>query len=254
MSKIRFLKITTNYNQYIPGVLKKSPNILNLPYEEALKTYFYDAYGWADFWKMNLEATGKFECAEIIMNVEFLQKKWALENKFSYGKDWQKEIVTEQIKAFKPDVLMLVDLYNDNSLSATIKKLVPSIKLLLGWDGILWHKPTTYQYCDAILTPVADTAQFYKQQGKTVYYHKFGFEAEILKRLKKLEEPYRISFTGSLIPHPDYHQSRLHLTAELSRKVNMNIWASSLPKDWSLYNIPHLLSIIRHRQWKFGAD
>ena len=25
------------------------PNILNLPYEEALKTYFYDAYGWADF-------------------------------------------------------------------------------------------------------------------------------------------------------------------------------------------------------------
>ncbi len=254
MAKIRFLKVTTNYPSYIEHMQSRFSGLQDMPYAKALHTYLNDAYGWADFWKTNLELTGNFECGEIVMNVPFLQKKWAEEQGIRYGTNWVKEILTAQIAEFKPDVLLLVDLYNDNALSATIKKQVPSIKLLMGWDGILWHKPSTYEHCDVILTCVASTVDFYKAAGKTVYYHKFGFEPGILSRLTKQPKPYHVSFTGSLVPHPDYHLSRMHAVAELSRRCDMNIWASSVPANWHILNPTRLYSTVRHRQWRFGRD
>ncbi|MDZ4664853.1 MAG: glycosyltransferase [Bacteroidota bacterium] len=248
MSKIRFLKITSNYPAYIDHMVKVHPIFSSITYSEVLEDYFYDAYGWADFWKINLEATGKFECGEVIMNAEFLQKKWAAENKVKYSEtDWKNEIVIEQIKVFKPDVLFLVDQYNDNSLSLKIKQQVPSIKLLLGWDGILWHKPKTYEHMDVILTPVKETMSFYSD--KKMYFHKFGFEENVLKRLKKNNDPYETSFTGSIIPHPDYHLSRLHLIADLSRKVDMNLWIGS----FTAAPMGPLTAIVK-RQWKFYSS
>lgn len=248
MAKIRFLKITTNYPAYIDHMVKAHPLFSSMTYTEVLEDYFYDAYGWADFWKINLEATGNFLCEEVIMNAEFLQKKWATENKVKYSEaNWKNEIALEQIKAFKPDVLFLVDQYNDNSLSTKIKQQVPSIKLLLGWDGILWHKPQTYEHMDVILTPVKETMSFYSD--KKMYFHKFGFEESVLKRLKKNNVPYESSFTGSIIPHPDYHLSRLHLIADLSRKVDMNLWIGSFPAP----NMNVLKAIIK-RQWKYYSS
>jgi spore maturation protein CgeB len=233
----------------------KHPELETLSYEEALKKYFYDAYGWSDFWKINLEATGKFICSEVVMNAEFLQKKWAGEHNVRFNENnWGNDIILEQIKSFKPEVLFLVDQYNDNSISARIKKEVPSVKLILGWDGILWHKPETYENTDIILTCVKDSEEFYKKRGKTTYYYKFGFEPKILERLKKLETPYDTSFTGSLVPHPDYHLTRLHTVAELSRRVRLDIWAGSLPKQWHMLSLPRLKDAVRHRQWKFVRD
>lgn len=248
MAKIRFLKITTNYPAYIDYMVKAHPIFTSIKYKEVLNDYFYDAYGWSDFWKINLEATGNFECEEIIMNAEFLQKKWAEENKVKFSDlNWKNEIVVEQIKQFKPDVLFLVDQYNDNSISEKIKQLVPSIKLLLGWDGILWHKPKTFEYTDVILTPVKETVSFYKD--KKMYFHKFGFEESVLKRLKKNPVPYEASFTGSVIPHPDYHLSRLHMIAELNRKANLNLWIGSFPAP--KMNAP--MALIK-RQWKYYSS
>lgn len=229
-------------------MVKSHPLFSSMNYSEILEDYFFDAYGWADFWKINLESTGNFECGEVIMNAEFLQKKWAKENNINYSEaNWKNEIVTEQIKAFKPDVLFLVDQYNDNSLSKKIKQQVPSIKLLLGWDGILWHKPQTYEHMDVILTPVKETVSFYT--NKKMYFHKFGFEESVLKRLKKNNIPYESSFTGSVIPHPDYHLSRLHLIADLSREVDMNLWIGSFPAP----NMGAVKAIIK-RQWKFYSS
>jgi spore maturation protein CgeB len=151
-------------------------------------------------------------------------------------------------------VLFLVDQYNDNSVAARVKKEIPSVKLILGWDGILWHKASTYEYSDVVLTCVASTAEFYKNSGKNVYYHKFGFEEDVLARLNRTDKRHNISFTGSLIPHPDYHLSRLHAVAEMQRNVDLNIWAGSLPKDWSLWNPGRLWYTLRHRQWRLGRD
>lgn len=255
MSKIRFLKTTTNYSNYMEGFIGKHSEMKGMRYEDALKLYFSDCNSWADFWKINLEATGKFECCEIIENAEFLQKKWARENEIIFTENnWKEEILIEQIRHFKPDVLFLVDQYGDNSLSAKIKKLVPDIKLILGWDGILWHKPETFSNTDIVLTCVPESADFYKAAGKTVYYHKFGFETTIPDKLTKFPVQYDTSFAGSLILNENYHMNRLKLVAELSRKVNLNIFASSLPDNWSFFHRYRLMNTIKTGNWGFAFD
>jgi spore maturation protein CgeB len=255
MSKIKFLKATSNYNSYIKLFISRHPEIESLSYDEALKLYLGDCYGWSDFWKINLEATGKFECVEIIENVELLQKKWASEHNVRYSEDnWQKDILTAQVKFHQPDVLFLVDLYHDNSTSLTIKKEVPSIKLLLGWDGILWHQPETYSHVDIILTCVPETAAFYKSHGKKSYYHKFGFETTVLDKLTKNQTPYNVSFAGSLVLAKNYHLGRLKLVADLNRKAGMDIWASSLPDNWNFFNKYRLKETIKTKQFRFAMD
>lgn len=255
MSKIRFLKTTTNYINYILAFVQKHPETVELPYAQALKMYFNDCNAWADYWKINLENTGQFECAEIVENAEFLQKKWAKENNFSYNEtNWKQEILIEQIKTFQPDVLFINEQYDNNWLSQTIKKIVPSIKLIIGWDGILWHKPQTYQYTDIVLSCVPETVDFYKANNKEAYYYKFGFEKTILEKLRKNPQPYDVTFAGSLYLAKNFHLGRLALVSQVSRKTNMTIFASSLPKDWSLFGYNRLKSTIRSREFKFALD
>jgi hypothetical protein len=235
--------------------MRKHPEMETLSYKDALKKYLEDCNAWADFWKINLEATGKFECTEIIDNVELLQKKWAKEHSVKYDEtNWANEILLEQIKFYKPDVLFIVDLYSDNSLAKNIRKEVPSIKLILGWDGILWHKPETYTDVDIILTCVPETAEFYQSKGKKSYYHKFGFETTVLDRLTKLPKPYNVSFTGSLVLSKNYHLGRLKLVSELSRKVDLNIWASSLPVNSSLYEWSRFKEMVKGGDYRFNFD
>jgi hypothetical protein len=255
MGKIRFLKTTTNYPNYMDAFVLNNPEILSMNYEAALKFYFSDCNSWADYWKINLEATGNFICAEVIENASFLQMKWASERGLKFNENqWREEILLEQIKDFRPDVLFLVDQYGDNSLSKKIKQLVPSIKLLLGWDGILWHKPETYENTDIILTCVPETADFYRAHGKKSYYHKFGFETSVLERLTRKKKQDDVVFAGSLILNENYHMNRLKLIAELSRKTNLTIHASSLPKNWSLFHRYRLMNTIRNKNYQFALD
>src|ERR1041384_6427694 len=122
-SKIRFLKTTTNYTNYISAFREKHPEVEVMDYDTALQHYLNDCNSWAYYWKKNLEANGSFVCCEIIENARFLQEKWAAENKVPFNEDtWRKSVLIEQIKQFQPDVLFIVDQYNDNSLSFEIKK------------------------------------------------------------------------------------------------------------------------------------
>jgi len=253
--KIKFLKATTNYPTYMKGFIKRNPVMKELSYEKALDLYLSDCYGWADFWKINLEATGNFEGVEIIANNELLQKKWAQEHSVRYEENnWQDSILLEQIRFHKPDVLFLVDLYHDNNITKTIRTEVPSIKLILGWDGILWHNPSTYENVDIVLTCVPETAEFYKAHGKNSYYHKFGFETSVLNKLVKNKTPYPVTFTGSLVLTKNYHLNRLKLVAELSRKTNMKIFAGGFPENWNFFDKHRLKETIIEKQFRFAYD
>lgn len=255
MSKVRFLKTTTNYQNYVDAFFTKHPELAELSYEQAQQAYFDDCNAWANYWKINLERTGQFECAEIIENAEMLQKKWAQENGFVYSNDnWQKDILLEQIKSFKPDVLFINEQYQSNWLSQNIKKLVPSIKLIVGWDGIVWHNLDTYSHTDIVLSCVPETVDFYQNNGKEAYYYKFGFEKSILPKLQKEAQQHLVTFAGSLYLAKNFHLGRLSLIADVSRKVDMSIYASSLPQNWNMFTYAKLKHIIRRGDLKFTMD
>jgi spore maturation protein CgeB len=252
---IRFLKATTNYTQYILGFAKKHPEINTLPYDQGLKLYFSDCNAWADYWKINLESTGRFVCAEVIENHELLQKKWANEHGVAYREDsWQRDVLIAQIAEFKPDVLFLVDQYNDNGIARDIRQLVPGIRLVIGWDGILWHKPKTYEFSDIVVSCVPETVEFYKRLGKPAYYHRFAFEPSILGRLHEFQKKLPVTFSGSLVLSENYHLGRLGLVAAVNRRTPMEIRASGMPRDWNIFSLANIKSLLRGANLRRALD
>ena len=237
MSKIKILKAATYYPDFITEVYLKKIYDQDASYAANHKKLMDTCCAWSDFWKVNLEALGGFDVEETVFNVEELQKKWAEENNVKYDQDnWKESIYTEQIKAFQPDVLVMQDMYHHAHYLTDIKKIVPSIKLIVGWDGILYHKKETFENCDLILSCVQDTCDYYNAYGFKTHFFKFGFETELLKRLEQNNPIYPVSFVGSLFLGPGYHQNRLKLISHIVSKVDMNIWAASFDYQWKLYS------------------
>ena len=103
MGKIRFLKTSSYYNNYLENYYEENLEIIGKSYDIQYNAIMSDCYGWSDFWKQHLEGLDNYEVMEIIVNAEHLQKKWAQENNVKYNNDnWKCEILESQISSFKP--------------------------------------------------------------------------------------------------------------------------------------------------------
>lgn len=231
MSKIKFLKATSYYNEFLNNYTLTDFNE-KLSFDSNRQALMNLCYAWSDFWKINLERRGDFEAQEIVINARPLQKKWAEENgiKFNHSA-WEKEICIEQIKQFKPDVFFLQDVYNYSNILVNLKNAVPSIKIIIGWDGILYHRKEVFSNCDLILSCVEDTCEFYKTHGFKTHFFKFCFEKSILEKLKPTTRQYPVSFVGNIFLSKGYHTQRLKLLAEIARNTRVDIWTGEFVKQ-----------------------
>jgi hypothetical protein len=237
MSKIKILKATAYYPDFIKDVYLSKLYDAQANYDYNHQKLMDTCSHWADFWKTNLETTGEFEVMEVVFNIESLQKKWAIEHNISITtEDWQQQIFHEQIEYFKPDVIVMQDVYKYSHYLHNLKKKTPSIKLIIGWDGILFHNANTFSDCDLILSCVQETCDYYEANGFKTHYFKFGFEPKILDKLKNNLPLHNVSFVGSLFLGEGYHQNRLKLISYISSYLDINIWAASFNYQWKLYS------------------
>lgn len=254
MSKIKILKATSYYQDFLDNVYFNRTFDKELSYTMNHRFLMDTCYGWSDFWKTNLESQGDFEVEETVINAEQLQKKWAQERNISYNADnWQQDLFAEQIKAFAPTVLVMQDVYHYAHYLKNLKKIVPSIKLIIGWDGILFHNKDTFESCDIVLSCVEDTCDYYKSYGFKTYFYRFGFETTILDKLKKRDEKYPVSFVGSLVMGEGYHLNRFKSIASIARKTDINIWAASFNYQWKLLS-KHQIRRLMDFKFSFVQD
>ena len=236
MSKIKFVKVSSGYDSHIKTFYEKN----GLPgsewsYEKCLEKFLDDCFGWAGFWKLNLEKSGKFDAVEIVFNNEVLQKKWAYEQGEQYDEhNWQQEILLKQLQANKPEVLFISDIYHYAPWYDNIKTLIPTLKLVIGWDGILYHDVNSFRACDLILTCVRETVDFYEANGIKSKFFPFGFEQTILEKLVPREKKYNVTFIGSVVLIKGYHYGRLNTLYELAALLPVDYWISNLNSGWEL--------------------
>ena len=173
MHKIKFLKAESYYDSYLDQFYARRPHLKNASYQEQYTALMADCYWWADFWKMNLERSGKFEVKEIPINSAFLQKQWAKENGLAYDdKNWIVEILEAQIEQFQPDVLFIIDVFNITpSVLRSFRERYPFIKLIIGWDGIGITDMKSYEGYDLVLSCVKEIVNKYEDHGMKAYYH-----------------------------------------------------------------------------------
>jgi len=260
MNKIKFLEASSFYKNYLEGFYSVNPELKTKSYNEQYNTLMNDCFSWADFWKLNLEKTDLYKAQKVIINAEFQQKKWAKDNNISFSNNnWVLEILEAQIAKFKPDIFFAHDFaYITPGFRKKIKKKFPSIKLILAWDGIAKNNPVIFEGCDLMLSCLEFVTDFYKQARFKTFFFPLCFEKSILKKVKKREALYNLSFCGSI--SLKNHISRLKILAELLRKTKINIWASSLDNDWRLYSKNQIKRLLNGNLqmyfdlWKIGRQ
>lgn len=164
-------------------------------YEENLALIEDQKFIYCDGFKREMTELGN-ECIEIISKNEFLQKKWAKENKFIFSdKKWHDEILLQQINRFKPNVIYFEDcLVFDYFKCQDLKKKFNFLKLVIIRNG----NPTNLidiNGVDLLLTISEQLTNFFKNKNLECYTIYHYFDDTILSKLK-IKKKKSVSFLG----------------------------------------------------------
>jgi spore maturation protein CgeB len=225
---MKLLKITTLYSSYIHKFYNRHPDLKISNYSVQKARIEYDAFGWADFWGNALKPLG-YDVFEVSANVEALQKTWANENAFRYGDNWFLEIVLEQAKRFKPDVLFLEDYSNFSAeWIREVRAICPSIRLTLGWCGAPFDSPEVFSAYDVILSNIPELVKYFKNAGHECHQMSHAFDSRILERLEENNatpiDP--LTFVGQITTGRLQHLRRLELLKYLAPLYPLKIYSS----------------------------
>lgn len=223
---MRFLRITTNYHEYLTRFYARRPQLKSEPYSKQHAALMEDCYGWADFWSAALQQVG-YETLEIVANAEFAQKQWAQENDINYDeKTWLHDIATAQIKAFKPDVLFAVDYVTLNApFLRHIRRACSSIRMVLGWCGSPYRDESVFHEYDYVLSCIPEMVKHFREQGHRSAHINHAFDQRILGRIDLTRTPsVDFAFIGSINRQIAGHLQRETLLLKLLQHTNLKLW------------------------------
>lgn len=228
MSKIKIFHAANIYPSFIQKIINKYPYLSKFSYKKQMDILFEEGAGWIDNFSYYFNSSVDFELVTSFTNYDVAQLQWSKENNFKHlNKTWRTEVLFAQIQDYKPDILFAHDPYLFRNLIGEIKQKVPSIKIIFGWDGVLKHDLELFKDYTIILSPVKETVNFYKRHHQLSYEFNFGFQPNILNKIKIQEPQYDCTFLGQVNP-TGQHSERYDLLCELSKSVHLDLWTPSL--------------------------
>lgn len=232
----RFVKITTYYKNFLKYYYSKKPQVVNLSYQEQHDDLMSEAFGWSDYYQTHLNNLGN-DAYEIVTNAATLQSAWAREHSTN-AKD--EELLLEQIKAIKPNVVFFQDSFSfSSSFIKNLKKNIPTVKKIIGWccSPYTHQQLELFKYFDFAFACSPLFVDILKQKGIEAYRLNHAFEPSLLPRIETAN-PYPQTdfiFIGSFIGNTDFHNERTRLVESLlNNKINMSLF-TNLPSDNPIY-------------------
>lgn len=233
MAKHRLLKASYFYTALVDDLYTRRPELKAASYAEQWQALMDLNFAWSDHYKRTLEATGDYEVEEIITNVPWLQKAWARENGVSYpSQHWRSAILHKQIEAFRPNLLFLHDIFSTTpEQRRQLRKDVPEIQLVFGWDGTAINSAARYAGYDLILSCLQSVVEHYRQAGFHAEHLPFAFYPPILDKLDRRPPRYELTFAGTMLAGNAWHRERIELLYRLSKEVDVNFWITPVPRN-----------------------
>lgn len=224
---LKIFKASDYYPSFQKHFYLKHPYIFNTNYHTHISTLFDSYFAESNFFKLNIEKFGSAKVEEVISGDEFLQKKWAKENTVKYVEEnWFFDILEKQICHFSPDIFFV---HHQKALNKVfikkIKKMVPNLRLIIGWDGIGRFDKDFFSNVDLLLTPIDSFTNRYNCLGIKACTLNFAFEKSILEKLKSSVKA-DISFIGSIHLREGGHNKRKDLLKYLSKHTNIDLFLS----------------------------
>ncbi|MDR3611215.1 MAG: hypothetical protein P4L27_11675, partial [Ignavibacteriaceae bacterium] len=223
----RFVKITTFYRDYLRRYYSQNPEVMNLSYDEQMAHIMSKAYGWSDFYSIHMRELGN-EAHEIVANAIPLQNAWAKEHG---SNSTGIQIVFDQIKYLKPDVIMFQDSYIFSREWVTeLRKSIPSIKLAFGFGCSPFNNLHIEQFraYDVMIVCSPRFSIEFQKSGLIVHTLLHAFEVTLLDKIKEDNNYPEVdfSFVGSFIPGSAGHLLRQKVVNQLIiSNVNLDLYA-----------------------------
>jgi spore maturation protein CgeB len=239
---MRFLIVDSDYPAFLNWLYAQDANLENEPYEKQMQARVESFFGPGGAYSSNLRKLGH-EAHEIFFNNEYMQAAWAREHGLqidtaprwhfrlrrgcvpwlSRSKDnrWLYEILTAQIKHYRPDVL----LNKDMSLSTTyFQQTRPYWRLLIGSHGAPLPAERDLGVYDLMLSVIDNFVDYFRLQGLKSELLRLGFEPAVLERLAGMERSIPVSFVGQLT---NSHTFRRQWLEYVSQRVPLQLWGPS---------------------------
>lgn len=224
---MRLAKLGIYPQTYLRDFYTKRPELKNQTYAAQHTALIEDCFGSSDFWTKAFENLG-YQTTDIIANADFLQASWAIENDFNFDKNGEHfEIAAEQIKFFRPDVLLVAD-YSivTAEFLRNIRRECPSIRLILGWCGAPYKDLSIIREWDIALSCVPELVAEFRAEGIRGFHINHAFAPRILDKIDSQSPPnVDFAFIGSIVKQNQFHIERERLLLELVEKTNLQIWS-----------------------------
>ena len=229
---MKFLRITTNYPDYLEQFYRRRPYLKHQSYAEQRKAFEYDAFFWDGYWAVEFSKLG-YDVQEVIWNCEALQRQWAKEHlsqsKFSTCS--LHDILLAQIKEFCPDIVWLHH-WNIEFLK-TLRERVPSIKLIIGWVGSSLPRGNMpfFLATDIMFSCAPESVEKLSAYRDNVYHINHWFVPDVLTRISPSPNPgHDVVFTGELKMGAEHHIKRLAILQALIKQCKLEIYSSNVVK------------------------
>ena len=177
--------------------------------------YYFEKQGWKAFM--------------ICRNNPFIQSRWCQENDFiPRSNDHEFEIVLEQVRRFKPDIIFTFGAsyyFQHNRLNKLLNN-TPSIKKKFSWYGAPeGNDQLIFKNYDLVFTNSHDLRNSLIIKGINSQQINHAFEIKALSLIKKRKKNNRICFFGSIIPGNEWHNERKDYLKAISSRYNVDIYS-----------------------------
>ena len=239
---MKFLILNTDYPEFLSWLYAQHPGLERQPYEHQMRVRNESLFGSADFYSSNLRKLGH-EAWDIHANNEFMQKAWADEHglRIDSGRRWEfrlrrgivpwvsratnlqwvYEIMTAQVKHYKPDVILGPAM---NAVSNDfLREIKPYVKLLVG-EHAATQLPETenWRVYDLVISSFPPTLDWFRLKGVAAELNRLGFEPRVLSDLKDRERTIPVSFVGSFY---SVHNTRVEWLEYLCSRCQVKVWS-----------------------------
>lgn len=236
---MRIFIVDTLYGGFIQHVYSKFPDLVQRSLAEQNDVIDRQFFPSSHYWAEPLRKLGH-EILDAGVNNPFTQVRWCAEaqrsevlrasaDEYAFGgfrvrlpapKSWPMAIAEEQIRTFRPDVILCGNL--DMFGSAFLETVRP-------WYGIAvgQHASPLPQHClrkyDLIFSSLPNQVAHFRSQGIRSEYLKLAFDHRIISHLTPGPKKHGLGFLGQVSP---YHLGRAALLRALALSVELDYWGN----------------------------
>ncbi len=175
------------------------------------------------------------ECNEVVYDLELLQKSWANENNIPFGwHSWKIDILMEQIRFYRPEVIFLQNLEPMPLwIIQRIKEIFPFLRKLVAFKGNLPNRVHELRGIDYVFAGHPD---IYSDCAKanipcSMFYHCFDEQVlPLLSNWESINKPTPSNFTfigySGFGGYGNSHNERFATLSKLLRDTDIKLWTS----------------------------